>query len=88
MFNFIQPTVIVPTPTQPTHIQWKEFIEEEVKEQVEVPRVTLQDWLPENEIEHVIQKTSYQPSQINRPWPPPSNNIEKEYEIGFIFFIF
>lgn len=80
--NDVKPTVIIPTPAQTTRIQWNEFLEEEKKDRVEVPRICLQNWLPENNIEHIIQKTNYQPSHITRVWPPPGYNIEEEHEIG------
>jgi len=76
------PTVIVPNAQQYNKVQWNEFPQEEEKERETVPRVKAQEWVPQNDGEHVVQKTNYQPSRINRAWPPPGYGEEEEKEIG------
>ncbi|KAI6199657.1 Y43F8B.1b-like protein [Aphelenchoides besseyi] len=77
-----KPTVIVPDAQQYNKIQWNEFPVEEEKERETVPRVRAQEWVPENDTEHVVQKTTYQPGRIARAWPPPGYGEEEELEIG------
>uniref|UniRef100_A0A915ELZ1 Uncharacterized protein n=1 Tax=Ditylenchus dipsaci TaxID=166011 RepID=A0A915ELZ1_9BILA len=78
----VKPTVIVPQPAESTKVQWNEFPEEEQKEPGSVPRVRAQDWLPQNEVEHVVQKTNYQPGKIARAWPPPGYEDEEEVQLS------
>ncbi|KAI1719368.1 hypothetical protein Ddc_08575 [Ditylenchus destructor] len=78
----IKPTVIVPQPAESTKVKWNEFPEEEEKEPGQVPRVRAQEWVPENEVEHVVVKTNYQPSRIARQWPPPGYGEDEEIEMG------
>jgi hypothetical protein len=54
-----------------------------------VPRVKAQDWVPENDVEHPVLKTVYQPSRIppnpqsGRLWPPPGyGEEEQQIELG------
>ena len=63
--------MLVPQPAQSTRIQWNEFPEEEVKEQQQAPRIKAQEWVPQNEVEHPVTKTTYRPGRIARAWPPP-----------------
>uniref|UniRef100_A0A915MM51 Uncharacterized protein n=3 Tax=Meloidogyne TaxID=189290 RepID=A0A915MM51_MELJA len=83
-----QPRTIVPQPAGYSKIQWNEFPEEEQKEKQSVPRVKAQDWVPENDAEHPVLKTIYQPGRIapnptsGRLWPPPGYGEEEEIEIG------
>uniref|UniRef100_A0A915LFP5 Class II aldolase/adducin N-terminal domain-containing protein n=2 Tax=Meloidogyne TaxID=189290 RepID=A0A915LFP5_MELJA len=57
-------------------------------EKQSVPRVKAQDWVPENDAEHPVLKTIYQPGRIapnptsGRLWPPPGYGEEEEIEIG------
>jgi hypothetical protein len=76
-----KPTVIVPQSTQFQKVKWNEFPEEEQKEQGSVPRVRAQEWVPENEQEHPVVKTTYQPGRIARAWPPPGYNENEEQEL-------
>jgi hypothetical protein len=78
----VKPTVICPVPTQSTKVQWNEFPEEEQKEPGSVPRVKAQEWQPQNEVEHPVQKTNYQPGRIQRAWPPPGYNEEEDIQLG------
>ncbi|KAF7638456.1 hypothetical protein Mgra_00002133 [Meloidogyne graminicola] len=79
---------IVPQPAGFSKIQWNEFPEEEQKEKQSVPRVKAQDWIPENDSEHPVLKTIYQPGRIapnpqsGRLWPPPGYGEEEQIEIG------
>lgn len=76
-----QPTVIVPEQVQYEKVKWNEFQEEEQKEKESVPRVKAQDWVPENDPEHPVVKTTYQPGRINAQWPPgPQEEEEKPLE--------
>lgn len=78
----VKPTVIVPQPAESTKVQWNEFPEEEQKEPGTVPRVRAQEWVPQNEVEHVVQKTNYQPGRIARAWPPPGYEEEEEKQLS------
>ncbi|CAK5026570.1 unnamed protein product [Meloidogyne enterolobii] len=86
--KFILKRTIVPQPAGYSKIQWNEFPEEEQKEKQSVPRVKAQDWVPENDAEHPVLKTIYQPGRIapnptsGRLWPPPGYGEEEEIEIG------
>ncbi|CAK5073205.1 unnamed protein product [Meloidogyne enterolobii] len=86
--KFILKRTIVPQPAGYSKIQWNEFPEEEQKEKQSVPRVKAQDWVPENDSEHPVLKTIYQPGRIapnptsGRLWPPPGYGEEEEIEIG------
>jgi hypothetical protein len=76
-----KPTVIVPIPTETTRVKW-EFPEEEEKPRETVPKVKAQDWVPQNEVEHVVTKTTYNPSKIGRAWPPPGYEEKEEEGLG------
>jgi len=76
-----KPTVIVPVPSETTRVKW-EFPEEEEKPRETVPRVKAQEWVPVNEGEHVVAKTTYNPSRINRAWPPPEYAQKEEEQLG------
>lgn len=59
-------------------MQWNEFPEEPQFDRESVPLVKTQDWIPQNDTEHIVQKTNYQPSRISAVWPPPVEEIEKD----------
>ena len=63
-------------------MKWNEFPEEEVLERQQVPKVKAQDWQPENEVEHPVHKTTYNPGRIARQWPPPGYGEEDQVEMG------
>jgi hypothetical protein len=73
-------SVIVPNAQQYNKFQWNEFPEEAQYDRETVPRVRAQDWVPQNDTEHIVHKTNFQSSRINRAWPPYSE--EKELEPG------
>lgn len=77
-------TTIVPQAEQYQRVKWNEFPEEEQKERQQVPRVHAQEWVPENEVEHPVQKTNYQPGRITRAWPPPGYGVEEQIQIGLV----
>src|SRR4051812_43538568 len=78
----VRPTVIAPVVYESTKVKWNEFPEEEVKERQEVPRVKAQEWQPENEVEHPVHKTTYNPGRIHPQWPPPGYGEEEQGELG------
>ncbi|KAL3068051.1 hypothetical protein niasHT_038041 [Heterodera trifolii] len=79
---------IVPEAVGYSKTKWNEFPEEEEKERQSVPKVKAQEWVPEHDVEHHVQKTVYQPGRIGpdpntgRLWPPAGYGEEEETEIG------
>jgi hypothetical protein len=73
-----KPTVIVPDARQYNKFAWNEFPEKPVYDRESVPKVKAQDWVPQNDTEHVVQKTNYQPGRLNAAWPPTENELVKD----------
>lgn len=73
--------MIVPSAGGYSKVEWT-FPDEPQLERESVPRVRTQQWLAENDTEHVVQKTTYQPGRIARAWPPPGYGVDEQHEIG------
>jgi len=73
-----KPTVIVPDARQYNKFAWNEFPEEPVYDRETVPRVKAQEWVPQNDSEHAIQKINYQPGRISAAWPPAEDELIKD----------
>uniref|UniRef100_A0A0N4ZS75 Uncharacterized protein n=1 Tax=Parastrongyloides trichosuri TaxID=131310 RepID=A0A0N4ZS75_PARTI len=73
----IKPTVIPPQVVESTKVKWNEFPEDPQYDIEHGQRVKTQEWVPVNDEEKLIPRTSYKPSKIGRTWPPPE--AEKEF---------